>query len=512
LSGRTHYQQEEGEVSQPASDRNLLLGVLAVQLDLVPGEALLRALHAWVNDKGRSLAQILVGQGVLTDDEGQLLEALVQKHVERHGNDLSPCLAAGPAVGSVRAALESLADPDLSSSLTRLTTAPDGHIACTPPPTASKESSRPRYRVIRPHARGGLGQVFVAFDEEVQREVALKEIQDRHADDPGSRFRFLREAEITGRLEHPGIVPVHSLGRRTDGRPFYVMRLVRGETFADAIRRFHQRPDARREATAWALERNRLLRCLIDVCQAVAYAHGQCVIHRDIKPENIMRGPFGEVYLIDWGLAKVMGSPSAPASGDHDTPGFAAETGPFETRPGSTLGTPAYMSPEQAAGRVEEGGPASDVYSLGATLYCLLTAHPPFEGGTVEDVLGRVQAGNFPTPRQVLPRVAEPLEAVCLKAMALRPEDRYPTALALAEDLELWLAGRPVSAYQPVSSQRLPGQMTVVVCHRETVVYKGNSSSRCRSDGPGTARSVWMSRARRGGRGGCRLPGWTRTA
>jgi eukaryotic-like serine/threonine-protein kinase len=303
-----------------------------------------------------------------------------------------------------------------------------------------------RYRILRSHARGGLGEVFLALDSELHREVALKQILDDRADDPASRARFLLEAEVTGRLEHPGVVPVYSLGHDDRGRPYYAMRLVRGDSLKEAILAYHRvGRGAAREPGGGPVEFRKLLGRFIGVCHAVAYAHSRGVLHRDLKPANILLGPYGETLVVDWGLAKPVG---------RDDPGPAVKEAPLrplsgsgtcETEAGAVVGTPSYMSPEQARGDLRAVGPLSDVYSLGATLYCLLTGDPPFEGGPVE-VLGRVQRGDFQAPRQVNPAVPPALEAVCLKAMALKPDGRYASAEALAEDVEHWLADEPVDA------------------------------------------------------------------
>ena len=171
-------------------------------------------------------------------------------------------------------------------------------------------SSGARFRILRPHARGGLGEVFAAFDEELHREVALKRIQDHHADDPDSRARFLQEAEITGGLEHPGVVPVYGLGHYDNGRPFYAMRMVKGDSLRTAIKQFHEADqDPKRDPGERTVSLRRLLGRFLDVCNAVAYAHSRGVLHRDLKPNNILLGKYGETLIIDWGLAKVVGRP-----------------------------------------------------------------------------------------------------------------------------------------------------------------------------------------------------------
>jgi serine/threonine protein kinase len=167
-------------------------------------------------------------------------------------------------------------------------------------PVSQMSSSGPRFHSLRLLASGGLGDVFVAFDEELQREVALKVIQERHANNPQARLRFIREAEITGKLEHPGIVPVYGLSQLSDGRPFYVMRLVRGQSLKEAIEYFHN-PLAERKFGL-----RRLLRRFLDVCDTVAYAHSRGILHRDLKPENVMLGQYGGTLVLDWGSASLL--------------------------------------------------------------------------------------------------------------------------------------------------------------------------------------------------------------
>jgi WD40 repeat protein/tRNA A-37 threonylcarbamoyl transferase component Bud32 len=307
-------------------------------------------------------------------------------------------------------------------------------------------SAGTRFHILRPHARGGLGEVFVAEDTELHREVALKEIQGRHADNPSSRARFLLEAEITGGLEHPGIVPVYGLGQYADGRPYYAMRFIKGESLRKAIERFHDAKTASRDASERSVEFRKLLSRFVEVCNAVAYAHSRGVLHRDLKPDNIMLGKFGETLVVDWGLAKAQGRQDSNVGAESLPLVPPSASGSAETVAGSAIGTPQYMSPEQAAGRLDQLGPTSDVYSLGATLYTLLTGRPAVVDSDLRRLLKKVQEGDIPPPRQIQRQIPRALEAVCLKAMALKPEDRYPTARALADDVEHWLADEPVAA------------------------------------------------------------------
>jgi serine/threonine protein kinase/tetratricopeptide (TPR) repeat protein len=443
-------------VASPTADRNLLFGILALQMDFISRDALIAAMHAWVLDKTKSLGHILIEQGALSGMRCGLLDALVEEHLAAHGQDPQRSLTAIRSPLSLIHDLQELSDPGVRASLALLCAAGRGRdIPDTRPPSqAPPSSAEPRFRILRPHARGGLGEVFLAHDQELQRDVALKEIQTRHADEASSRARFLLEAQITGGLEHPGVVPVYGLGQYADGRPYYAMRFIRGESLKEAIDRFHAADVLGRAAGERSLALRELLSRFIAVCNAVAYAHSRGIIHRDLKPGNVMLGPYGETLVVDWGLAKAIGRAGdetcLPEATLRPTPAVAVTPTLF----GQALGTPGFMSPEQAAGRLEDMGQKSDVYSLGATLYCLLTGKAPFEG-PLGEVLERVRRGQFRPPRQVKPTVLASLEAICLKAMALRPEDRYASAPALADDLQHWLADEPVSCYREPWPARL---------------------------------------------------------
>ena len=296
------------------------------------------------------------------------------------------------------------------------------------PPCAGSpltNSSIGRFRILEHHAQGGLGEIFVAHDGELDRDVALKQIRPESSDDPECRSRFVREAMVTGRLEHPGIVPVYGLGRDAGGRPFYAMRYVKGDTLAEVIRKFHQTAKAGRKPIWRGLEFRKLLARFLDVCHVMDYANSRGVLHRDLKPSNIMVGPFGETLVLDWGLAKELNR-QGPERGSHPIPRQASPELPSSaTMPGSAFGTPRFMSPEQAAGQLDRIGPASDEYSLGATLYCLLTGRPPFPDEDLEVTLEKVQRGDFRPPKALDQTIPRPLEAICLKAMALEPAGRY---------------------------------------------------------------------------------------
>jgi tetratricopeptide (TPR) repeat protein/tRNA A-37 threonylcarbamoyl transferase component Bud32 len=443
--------------------QSLLFGVLALQNNFIDRETLLAAFNAWVADKSQALSQILVNKGALSTARHALLEGLVQEHLEHHGFDPERSLAGVTVTLSVRDSLEEIADIDLRDSLINLCLANDAgeETDATNDPDWDIESaatdSEGRFRIVRFHDRGALGEVYVARDEQLHRIVALKRIKVDHAVDRDKCARFIVEAEITGRLEHPGIVPVYGLGTYDDGRPFYAMRFIRGDNLKAAIEQFHQAQDKGPSPGERNLALLKLLRRFLDVCNAIDYAHSRGVLHRDLKPGNIMLGKFGETLVVDWGLAKSVGRPEpVPASASLDDRTLVPQSGSDlrGTELGARLGTPAYMSPEQAAGRIDELGPASDVYSLGATLYCLLTGRAPYIDSDLAELLRRVERGDFTPPRKLEPWIDPALEAICKKAMANEPTERYLTPRALADDVDHWLADEPVSAWrEPV--QRL---------------------------------------------------------
>ena len=288
--------------------------------------------------------------------------------------------------------------------------------------------------------RGGMGEVRRIFDRDLDRAVVRKVVLPGLSED--AQLRFLTEARVTARLQHPGIVPVHELGRLPDGRPYYTMTEVRGRTLSSVIAEAHSTSEdwLRRSLSItshWSLRR--LMDAFRRVCDAVGFAHSQGIIHRDLKPDNIMVGPFGEVLVLDWGLAKVLGRTSLRP--EEDTVQWATSSS-VETTLGAVLGTPAYMSPEQAGGELDRLGPASDVYSLGAVMYQILSGRPPYVGTKLE-VLQQVALGALRGPGELSQGLSVPdeLETICLRAMAWEPCDRYRSAAELGEEISAWLEG-----------------------------------------------------------------------
>jgi serine/threonine-protein kinase len=375
--------------------------------------------------------------------------------------DLREYLPRFPQYAEALAARWKLSSPNPVASPT-LSSVPSS--SAVEPCCAADGGLRRRYRPLFLHARGGLGEIFVARDQELNRDVALKRIQEQHLDDRESHERFVLEALITGRLQHPGVVPVYGLGEDGRGQPCYAMRFIAGESLQEAIARLHGGPTVSPAEVSRKKDRSRrwqdgrelrqLLGRFITVCNTLAYAHSQGIIHRDLKPANIMLGAYGETLVVDWGLAKVLRSSTPDSAPGLDEPTVRAPPAGPATLQGQIMGTPAYMSPEQATGRLDVG-PASDIYSLGATLFHLLTGQAPFQGRSSVSVLERLERGDIPSARAIESTLPPALAAICQKAMATAPASRYATALELAAELERWLADEPVAAYREPWMARL---------------------------------------------------------
>jgi len=334
-----------------------------------------------------------------------------------------------------------------------------------------------RYVLRGSVGRGGMGEVFVCLDQDTRRQVALKRMLPQTAADAKRRARFVEEAQVTAQLDHPNIVPVYELGQDEQGNAYYTMKLVRGRSLAEIIEEMRKaesgKPPLGKGGFPPFLSLSDLLQIFLKVCDAVGFAHSRGVIHRDLKPDNVMVGDFGEVLVMDWGLAKLLGGAEQQAVGSRqevvgslpnqrDVPAAAIETDRCEaglapTMEGTTVGTPAYMAPEQATGRVSEVGPCSDIYSLGAILYEILTLERPVDEPTPVATLRRVAEGRIVSPEQRAPErhIPRELSAVVMKCMAKSPSARYASVAGLRKDVSLFLEGRSVSAAPDTFAQSL---------------------------------------------------------
>jgi eukaryotic-like serine/threonine-protein kinase len=298
-------------------------------------------------------------------------------------------------------------------------------------------------------ARGGLGTVYVGKDVLLNRQVALKFMHPERASEAVGRQYFELEAEVTGRLEHPGVIPLYGAGESDAGVPYYAMRYIDGQTLDARLREFHAQRLQRGKRDN--VQFRSMLQAFISICQTIAYAHNRGIVHRDIKPDNVMLGRYGETIVVDWGLAvPVTREARFRVSGEKT---LLPQTGSGSRLSDHAAGTPAYMSPEQASNLA--AAPASDIYSLGATLFKLLTGVPPITGDSLPEIRSKILAGKFPKPTALNNTLDSALEGICLKAMSLQPQDRYSTALDLAKDVERYLADEPVEAYAEKRTEKL---------------------------------------------------------
>lgn len=337
-------------------------------------------------------------------------------------------------------------DPTIGSSSSDLPPTSAGIATDNDPNEESTNNPAPRYESVEEVGRGGWGVVEKAVDKQLEREVAVKRFCDADDVTQQERNRFLHEAKVTSQLQHPGIVPVHELGDRRDA--FYVMKLLDGVTLSKFIQEHHQQKVSERKTPfQFGESLEPLLQRFVDICNAVAYAHQRGVIHRDLKPSNVMISDFGETVVLDWGLAQSVEQPT-----DHvnvqSTSELPADVSPFFERDGTVVGTPAYMSPEQARGEVSRINRSSDLYSLGVILYTIVAGRNPYQGQPVDQILNQVRRPTCPDLRTHQPLVPKPLLSIVRKAMSSSQHDRYANAEELAGDVRRFISGDSVSVHQ----------------------------------------------------------------
>lgn len=479
--------------------RNLDTAVLAFQLRHIDAAQLADVCHEFGTGTGSSVVEILIQRGLITEQEKRDLEQLVEQRPLSSDDDTQPAAESDDDSDSAKSKdafqrtivpsdLGTVANPDGDANphkeespgetpkpgkgveshfeRTFVSHMDDGGKGEGPPDSDFEEGhhrvslvetinagdgshQRSRYTLTRVHGEGGLGRVWLARDAALNREVALKEIRPDKDVSPGTSRRFLREAQITGQLEHPNIIPVYDLSHTEDSdEPYYTMRLMRGRTLSQEIKEYHKR---RRIGEENPLDFPRLMNAFVSICNALHFANSRGVIHRDLKPDNIMIGAFGEVIVLDWGLALMVDR----ATDEFDAPAVAPTIEEIEkTHAGGIMGTPAYMAPEQADGRNDRIDARTDVYGLGAILFAILTGHGPHKlgnsGTTVRDTLDLlrfISVRDAPRPRDVDSSIPRALDSICRHAMARRPSERYVNAKELADDVQRFLADEPVSCH-----------------------------------------------------------------
>jgi|GEM_PF-2455081 len=467
-----------------ASTRGKLFAALARRLEYVTDGQLSLACQAQRRDPARELADILVAQGAIDARNRSLIEEAVESQLAPHAGDVEACFAAIHDKGWVPAVL--IAD---GSDAPTGAGAPMGPEPASPAWEAgdadaltetvtlgSYTSGGSRYELLERKFSGGMGEVWLARDRELNREVLLKQVLPRLAENVRNRGRFLLEARTGAILEHPGIVPVYDIGQHPGGQLFQVMRYFRPGSLHKKIAAYHLAHSGAIDELAFRT----LLGHFATACRAIEFAHTRGILHLDIKPQNIVTGEFGETQIIDWGLAQITDADmlekvheesgnlgSGSARGDSVTPASREKSTATNVLPRGLRGTPAYAAPEQWTGDPKVLGAWTDVYGLGATLFEILASKAPFTGPS-PTIREDVEIGNL--HREMKPWAPPALRAICRKAMAVKPGDRYLTAAALADDIDRFLADEPVAAWPDPWRVRL---WRFVKRHRTAVAAAG---------------------------------------
>ena len=439
------------------TERQLLFGALCVQCGLISFDQLAETVTNWrvrKSEQSLSLADVIEGGLFIRDEQRAQIERVMAERLAEFDGDVRKTLNDVLDEVSLVKLVEIAGDDLPSSDITQIEQA-------TPSPSAPSRSSsgtwnvgstQAHYHLNEETGHGGMGQVWLARDVDLNRKVAIKTLKEKFGRNQEAVARLLREAQITGQLEHPNVIRVYELSPGSgDQRPYFSMQLVRGKRTLKAV--IHEYHTACRDGTENPVEFRRLLDAFVAICQALAYAHSRGVLHRDLKPHNLMIGRYGEAIVIDWGLAKFEAEiePNVTVSQIAITEAGQVE----ETKSGQVLGTPGYMPPEQAAGLLDQVDVRSDIYGLGAILFEILTGHSPHDGKRGKDILDLIKEQPSPIAKHRDPRIPAALDAICSKAIAKKREDRYQQALDLADDVRNWLAGEPVSAYPEPWTDRL---------------------------------------------------------
>ncbi|HQI05545.1 MAG TPA: serine/threonine-protein kinase, partial [bacterium] len=421
------------------SFKEAALAVIAAENGMISPQKLVHIFSDWVNSPGVSIRKKL--EEALPEENRALLDLLGSESVEDE-----------PQNRSIEVLMDSV---NRIKEQTRMAVGtPTGQGDNTSDRLITDETPG-KYMIQGELARGGAGRVLIALDRHIGREIAMKELlldlRDKRdgkiRNDPQTvslRNRFLREARVTGQLEHPSIVPVYEIGRHPDGIFYYTMRMVKGKTLNQAIKICNSLED-----------RLELLPHFYNICNAVAYAHSKGVINRDLKPSNVMIGEFGETVVLDWGLAKVKGQQDMGAEKLQTGLRLFLDADVGKTVVGYAIGTPSYMPPEQAEGKVDDIDETSDTYSLGAILYQLLTGDPPYSGKTASEILRKVVDTDPQKATSVDRNIPPELAAIAHKAMSKKKKDRYSSVTELIDELNSFMSGGNVKVYEYSSMEIL---------------------------------------------------------
>ena len=418
------------------TDRNLLFAILALQADLIDRDRFIQACTLWAARKDTPIAELVVAQGWLTAADRADIERLLLRKLNKHGGDVRASIVE-VAGAAIRSALATVADAEVQQSVAELAGSPRPTPAVNGAAAPATPDSAGRNELYEEIGRGGMGRVLRGRDTDLRRELAVKVLREEYSGDVDVERRFVEEAQIGGQLQHPGIVPVYELGRFPDRRPFFTMKLVNGQTLTDLLK---DRPDVSHAQA-------RFLVVFEQVCQTVAYAHSKGVIHRDLKPANVMVGAFGEVQVMDWGLAKVLGKPNGA-----DPQATTARSVIQTARAGSTaendnrtgvVGTPAFMAPEQARGDVDSVDERADVFGLGAILCVILTGQAPYPPADRNGTLQAAAGGDLTEAFSRLENSGADAELVDLARACLAPERecRPGNGQDVAERVEAYRTG-----------------------------------------------------------------------
>lgn len=415
-------------------DRDLLTGVVTFQAGLITLDQFAEGCALWLQRKTEPLPDILRERGWMLPDDRAHVDYLVDRRLARFHGDVQASLASCPAeVRSVLATVSSGNMPGASEQDRTRTI----HLENRATTEILSATPGPRYALNTLHAAGGIGEIWLARDVELDRDVAVKRLQAQSSASTAARTRFLREAKITGKLDHPGVVPIYEVCRdEKSGESYYSMRFLKGRTLTDAVREYHRQRHAAGSDPQTLLN---LLTAFGIICNTVAYAHSKGIIHRDLKCENVILGDYGEVVVIDWGLAKQISDKEVHDATEVGHTALAAAS-PAATLAGHILGTPAYMAPEQASGRIDLIGPATDVYGLCAILYEILCGQPPFSGRNTLEVLRKVLQVAPTPPSEIIPGVPQALEQICLRGLAKDQLARPASADAISRAVQDWVS------------------------------------------------------------------------